>query len=160
VWVFKWDTKITEAEADPALAYKLKRNEAQGILAWLVRGYQLWAKEGVSQPASMRKEVGAYRLEDDPFESFVQESLERVEPTGEGEEVWVATQELFNAYLRWCVNSNMRYPMNKLSFSKAMKFKKFEKKDKTAQRGFINVKVIKPPGDHWLGEGTPIFRYR
>ena len=87
-------TFIKEAE-DKHLGNKLKA-EAEGILAWLVRGCLEWQSRGLTPvPECIRAATGEYRRETDTVISFITDRCVK----GEGEEVRAG--QLYSAYKTW-----------------------------------------------------------
>lgn len=87
-------TFIKEAE-DKRLGNKLKA-EAEGILAWLVRGCLEWQNRGLTPvPECVRTATGAYRRETDTLISFITDRCVKCE----GEEI--RARELYSAYKTW-----------------------------------------------------------
>lgn len=87
-------TFIREAE-DKRLGNKLKA-EAEGILAWLVRGCLEWQNRGLTPvPECVRAATGEYRRETDTMISFITDRCVK----GEGEEI--RARELYSAYKTW-----------------------------------------------------------
>ena len=64
-----WETIIPAAEIDKALGDKL-RAELPGILAWAVRGCQLWQREGLEPPLSVVSATRTFRDENDVLGEF------------------------------------------------------------------------------------------
>jgi putative DNA primase/helicase len=57
---------------DKALPEKF-RAEAEGILAWAVRGCLAWQREGLGEPAAVREATAGYRMEQDVVGQFINE---------------------------------------------------------------------------------------
>jgi putative DNA primase/helicase len=62
---------IPEEERDPNLLDKLKE-EAEGILAWMVRGCLIWQKQGLQEPDQVRSATASYRSEMDNLQDFLE----------------------------------------------------------------------------------------
>lgn len=63
---------IPSEEIDKTLLDKLKA-EAEGILAWMVKGCQLWLAEGLGDPPEVSQASAAWQAESDRFPAFLEE---------------------------------------------------------------------------------------
>ena len=86
--------------------------EAEGILAWLVRGAVLWYKNGLQAPAVVDEAVTAYRSEMDLVQQFYDECLQLGEH--------VNRQDVYHAFINWCKESGYKYIMTSDSFGKRL----------------------------------------
>ena len=88
--------KENERPRDGNLLRKL-REEAPGILAWLVRGCMEWQHAGgLMPPDAVRAATDEYRDEEDTVTMFVEDYLVQ-EPQAR-----VGHLELYKAYTKWC----------------------------------------------------------
>jgi putative DNA primase/helicase len=62
--------EIPEAQQDHKLADKLQ-DEAEGILAWLIRGHMDWLQNGLGEPEEVTQATAAYRGEQDVLAAFI-----------------------------------------------------------------------------------------
>jgi len=86
--------KSNERLADPNLTEKLK-DEASGILAWLVRGCLAWQKEGLNPPASVMAATKDYQESEDTIKTFIAEKCI------EGAMRSCRAAALYKAYKEW-----------------------------------------------------------
>ncbi|MGQ3049868.1 MAG: phage/plasmid primase, P4 family [Niveispirillum sp.] len=115
----------TEKDTDPDLQHlpmadmelddKL-RAEAQGILAWLVRGCLEWQKMKLCRPPRALAAIQAYRGENDRVMQFLQDCTER----RDGHSSSVGQSELYRIYQMWCEESGS-HPLAKDRFGAAMR---------------------------------------
>ena len=63
-------------DPDPTLGDVL-RDEALGILAWLVRGCLAWQERGLPTPPIVTEATSTYREDSDQFGRFVEEAWTR-----------------------------------------------------------------------------------
>jgi putative DNA primase/helicase len=70
--------------------------EAQGILAWMVRGAFAWAREGLCTPASVLAATEEYRHDSDHVATFLEDRCIVAD------EALVRASALFEAYRVWC----------------------------------------------------------
>src|SRR5690554_4153989 len=89
-------------ERDYELTEKL-RAEAEGILAWAVRGAVEWYRNGLQDPEVVRNATREYREISDALAGFLPGVLEK---TGNPEDL-VLGHAAFNAYLDWCEAENL-----------------------------------------------------
>ncbi len=95
VHLIPWAVQIPEHEKDPQLLEKL-RAEAQGILAWIVRGAVEWSEQGLSPPEGIRAATESYRSESDRIGQFLEE---RTRPLAGSR---TPASALYRAWSDWC----------------------------------------------------------
>jgi putative DNA primase/helicase len=83
-----------EHPCDIHLKEKLEM-EAAGILAWLVRGYIEWKRNGLNPPETVKAATEEYREKEDVLQQFVNDCCI------EDDDALTSAQELFNVYQRW-----------------------------------------------------------
>jgi putative DNA primase/helicase len=107
---------IPPDQQDKRLPAKL-RAEAEGILAWMVRGCLEWQDVGLNEPPRIREATMDYRDEMDPIGTFIAECCV-MEPDRRA-----ASSALFAAYKKWCdrtaVSQGVRVP-NDAEFGKIL----------------------------------------
>jgi putative DNA primase/helicase len=89
--------KSFQRKRDPRLPEKLK-NEASGILAWLVRGFLEWQDKGLNPPEIILDTTAQYKKDEDTIGQFLN-NCTRKDPNGS-----VRAQLLYNNYKLWCEN--------------------------------------------------------
>jgi putative DNA primase/helicase len=92
-------TRIPEEKQDKHLEMKL-REEASGILNWLLEGAARWKREKLKAPAAVLKATDDYRGEMDVIGNFMKERT--IQQQGNS----IRVRELFKAYQEWCVENN------------------------------------------------------
>jgi len=92
-------TKITEDKQDKHLEYKL-REEASGILNWLLEGAAVWRKERLQMPNIILSATDEYRAEMDVIGNFIDERCILKK------EVKINIRVLYKAYSEWCDENN------------------------------------------------------
>jgi putative DNA primase/helicase len=81
---------------DKKLPEKL-RAEAEGILAWMVRGCMDWQRAGLGMSGDVDRATAAYRSEQDVVATFVTECCVTGSP-----EYRIRASELYGRFKRWC----------------------------------------------------------
>jgi putative DNA primase/helicase len=114
-----FEVQIPESEQDLHLAENLKE-EAAGILNWLVEGCLAWQREGLCPPAEVRDATAEYRQESDPLADFIDEEC----VVEEGRRV--AIQALHDRYTTYCYIHGQT-PLGRNSFGRAMNGRGFER---------------------------------
>jgi putative DNA primase/helicase len=112
-------TRIEEEKQDKHLEEKL-REEASGILNWLLEGTARWRREKLKTPASIRNATDEYRGEMDVIGNFLKECC--AQSPGEN----IRIRELFKAYQEWC-DENNEHASSERFFSLRLKEMGFEK---------------------------------
>jgi putative DNA primase/helicase len=92
-------TRIPEEKQDRHLELKL-REEASGILNWLLEGTSRWRQEGLKAPAAVLNATDEYRGEMDVIGNFLKERC--VQQPGAS----IRIRELFKSYQEWCEENN------------------------------------------------------
>ncbi len=96
-----------ERPQDKTLPEKLKQ-EASGILAWLVRGCLLWQEQGLNPPAIVKEATAEYKRDEDLIADFVEECC-YVAP-----DAWVNATDIYNVFQEWWEeNISKRVPSRK-----------------------------------------------
>jgi putative DNA primase/helicase len=109
--------RFAKERQDPELSAKLKA-EAEGILAWAVKGAADWyraagERKGLEPPATVKNAAGRWRNDSDQVGRFLDECCTL------GEEDEATTSALYAAYKTWCDNSSERV-LTATAFGKRM----------------------------------------
>ena len=105
--------KDNEHPKDKYLPQKL-RDEAPGILAWLVRGCLAWQRNGLNAPLSVTAATDSYRREEDILGHFLTEC------TVQKQGATTRAIDLYRAYVAWC-DENGITPRSNTVFGKKVK---------------------------------------
>ena len=106
-------TRGNEHPKDKYLTETLKQ-EASGILAWLVRGCLDWQKHGFKEPATVLAATEEYRREEDILGQFLTERT-RVKKGAK-----TRAMPLYKAYTNWCEENGIT-PRANTTFGKNVK---------------------------------------
>jgi putative DNA primase/helicase len=125
-------TKTFIGKADSRLGEKL-RAEAQGILAWLVKGCLEWEKRGLAPiPQSVEIATGEYRRESDTVLGFISELCEV------GKDEKVKAEVLYSVYRSYAKSEGRA--LTQTAFGKRMKSLRYEKgRDKDGRIIYIGL---------------------
>ena len=109
----KWPFAVSfEGREEPGLDASLKA-EAQGILAWMVRGCFEWQEKGLGESKAVKAATSAYQAEQDIIAQFAAMCL-TADLNGK-----IRVDELVKLYINWCVNNGHR-PANTQTFGRRM----------------------------------------
>ncbi len=124
---------------------KLK-SEAQGILNWLIEGYQEWHRDGLQVPAKVRAATMEYRSETDTVLQFVDDRCNRVENAEEPFYV------LYEAFKRW--SQEMRLPKMWSQKKFSQRLARHFKKNRDIGNGvvFIGLAVVSDRNDERVSQ--------
>ena len=111
-------TRIPENKRDKGLEAKLK-NEASGILNWLLEGTLRWKKEGLNAPSVILNATDEYRGEMDVIGNFIKERCIQ------GKQYSIRIRELYKAYADWC-DDNKEHAVSERFFTMRLKEMGFE----------------------------------
>lgn len=111
IHLITWPVVIPEGERDGYLQDTLLREEADGILAWIVRGAMAWQEEGLNQPEAMHEARRRYMEEEDIVGQFMEDCLDVVAPVrraaGRG------SADIYAVFKSWCTDQGHRIPSQK-----------------------------------------------
>ncbi len=122
--------KQNERKADKNLLEKLK-NEASGILPWLVRGSLLYQKEGLNPPELVQAATEEYRKDEDMIGHFLDDYC-ITSPHAQ-----VRASEIYSAYKSWCDEVGHK-AMSGTRFGKDMK-DRFDCDDSGRHRYYLGI---------------------
>lgn len=88
--------------------------EAEGILAWMVQGFQDWYKNGLQEPQKVIKAGAEYRNDSDIFAQFIEDNI--IIDANEH----VERRKLYRIFVEWCNEQGIRYVMTNKRFSNGM----------------------------------------
>ena len=86
--------------------------EAEGILAWMVKGFQEWFKNGLQDPEEVKAAGVSYREQSDIVSQFMSECVE----TDSNQNT--SRQELYGVFREWSRDQGLRYTMTQEKFSR------------------------------------------
>jgi putative DNA primase/helicase len=115
-----FDVIIQGGEIDRELPAKLLA-EAEGILAWMVRGATRWYVEGLRKPSEVESAGQEWRADMDQFGRFIGECCIT------GEVVQVKARALYSAYRTWSEEAGEQ-PVMETSFGNTLRERGFTKK--------------------------------
>jgi putative DNA primase/helicase len=132
--VIPFNATIPESEKDKNLLEKLK-SEAEGILAWAVRGCHDWKVNGLPEPAVVKNASQEYREEMDTVSRFLPECCDL------GQDFSERSGDLYTAYSMWCSREGEQ-PESKLTFGKYLgRRSDFQPQKIGGERGWQGIKL-------------------
>jgi len=105
---------------DKSLPKKLE-TEAEGVLAWCVRGAVEWQQHGLQIPKEVRDATGQYRTDQDRVGQFIDEQCIT------GDMVRVRASSLYGDYRNW-TELRGECPVSLTKFGEAITKRGFEKR--------------------------------
>jgi len=124
-------TRIPEEKQDKNLEEKLKQ-EASGILNWLLEGTARWRREGLKAPAAILNATDEYRGEMDVIGNFLKErSIQK-------KDVSIRIRELYKAYADWC-DDNKEHAVSERFFTMRLKEMGFEQSRTAEARYWVGL---------------------
>ena len=116
----------SELRRDDTLGAALKE-EAPGILAWLVRGCLDWQRQGLNPPAKVLSATEDYRRDEDLLALFIDDCCDLVATDLNDTTTRTSATELYDAFVRWFarnISKKKQFPQRKFG---TLAQKKFEK---------------------------------
>lgn len=147
--------RIPPEERDPRIVERILREEASGVLNWLLDGLALWREDGLQVPEAVRQATQNYREDKDPLAKFLADCTR---PPEAGESRKVAAKHLYTVYQGWARANNVD-PVDRYRFGRLMR----ERPDVEADvrlakgvRGYGGLLVREDVPEEWLsGAGEP-----
>lgn len=146
IHLIPWPVVIPEDERDGYLQDTLIRDEANGILAWMVEGALAWHAEGLNRPDSVKRALQQYREDEDLVGQFVAECLQEVKPAKHATGRDCAA--IWNTYRAWATREGHTVMMQK-ALTTRLKKAGYEHYRANGWSGFPGLQVRILPG---LGE--------
>lgn len=128
---FEFQPEVVDKTLDDQL-----RDEAAGVMAWLIEGAREWYRRGMPDSETVDAASGAYKSEEDRLEPFLDEAT-----YGIGH---VHQSKLYRAYCKWA-ESEGETPMQVKTFNAALRERGYEQetkrtyKDLSLKAGYDNV---------------------
>lgn len=101
-----WQLRLPKAEQDRGLTARLVREEAEGVLAWAVRGAVRWYRDGLVEPACVQDATEAFRESSDELSGFLPGLYHLTDRGRRGK--GVSGREVFQRYLEWADEEGVR----------------------------------------------------
>ena len=131
IHLIPFTVQIPEEKVDKKLKEKLMK-EIDGIFLWILKGLDLYNKEGLKKPAAVTAAVEEYRGEMDTISRFLEECT--VKSFAES----MRAKDLYNAFSSWC-DENGEYKLTNTKFGIEM-VKRFERKKDSRGWYYIGLK--------------------
>jgi putative DNA primase/helicase len=143
-----FNVTIPKAERDIHLAEKLIKNEASGILNWMLDGLRSWLDNGLSEPEEVTSATAKFFATSDVLGRFLEHCT--VREAGHR----VQSSVLHQVYDAWCKSSG-ETPWKNRGFSLAMDERGYERKQSDVM-WWLDIRLTKSVNDFLDHEGNPI----
>jgi putative DNA primase/helicase len=110
------------------------KQEASGILNWLLEGTSRWNHEGLKTPAVILNATDEYRGEMDVIGNFLKERCV------EGKECTIRIRELYKAYADWC-DDNKEHAVSERFFTMRLKEMSYEQGRTSEARFWVGLQM-------------------
>jgi putative DNA primase/helicase len=130
---------ISDEQKDEELPKKLQK-EAEGILAWMVKGCLLWRGDGLGTPPEIEESSKSWRDAMDPLKDFLEDECWM------GDELWVTSSNLWRAYKTWSDN-NGEHAFGRRRFGDRLKVLGCKSSRRNGPRSWDGIALKKDPQD-------------
>jgi putative DNA primase/helicase len=132
------------------LSKKIISTELSGVFNWVLEGVREYLRIGLAEPAETTAAIADYRAEVDPVQTFLTEAVDEgriiLDPDSK-----IKPGDLRRAYLNWCENNGVRYPVGERKFSQRLEELGFEStRGNGGVRLRLGIKVNDAFGSGWL----------
>ncbi|MGW1828871.1 phage/plasmid primase, P4 family [Streptomyces tubercidicus] len=140
VKLIPFEATFRGAKADKGLPAAL-RAEAEGILAWAVRGAQEWYEHGLGEPTSVANATQDYRESEDRLAEFIAARLVQES------EARVAPMALRRAYAEWAEDAGLsrKEVLSGWALGVEMESRGFTKDKRSSRWGFNGIRLMTDP---------------
>jgi len=126
--------RIPEEKQDKHLDLKL-REEASGILNWLLEGLANWKQERLKTPKAVLFATDEYRGEMDVIGNFITEKC------GQKKEMAILLKKLYKAYSDWCEENN-EHAVSERFFTLRLKEMGFKQGRTSTERYWVGIGLL------------------
>ena len=126
IHLIAWDVVIPPAEREQNLADRLYREEAAGILNWILEGIARWRSERLSPPEGIMRRTEQYRREEDRIERWLDESVEIIASPDAKPVVNCYLRFLFADFKEWCSQTGQPTRMSDRALSAKLRKKGYQ----------------------------------
>jgi len=127
-------TTIAQDKQDKNLEAKLKQ-EASGILNWLLEGTARWRREGLIAPSDILNATDEYRGEMDVIGNFIKERCVK------DSDITIRIRELYKAYADWC-DENKEHAVSERFFTMRIKEMGFTQGRTAEMRFWVGIGLV------------------
>jgi putative DNA primase/helicase len=137
VKLIPFEATFRGSKADTSLPAKL-RDEAEGILAWAVRGAQEWYEHGLQEPGSVEAATQDYRESEDRLAEFIAARLVQ-EPGAR-----VAPMAVRRAYAEWAEDAGLsrKEVLSGWALGVELESRNFAKDKRSGRWGFNGIRLM------------------
>lgn len=128
-------TEQNELQINKYLQEEILATEKSGILAWLLRGYLDWKKNGLNLPQCIIDDKASYYADEDVIGQFITEATDTSDKTAE-----TKSSYLFRMFKTWCYANDIEIKYSQKSFPKALEKHGFRRKH-DSRRGYYFVGI-------------------
>ncbi len=142
--VVPFTVQIPEETVDRELEAKLLE-ERDGILQWVLTGFEEWMRGGLQPPASAIAAVENYRADQDPVGEFLKVRCVRTSEIDPGTgEIWTSSRkDLLDAYKKWCEDEGLE-PLSPKAFGSKLGAHGFARVKRQGGYTFYRGVVVRP----------------
>jgi len=126
--------RIPEEKQDKHLELKL-REEASGILNWLLEGIANWKQERLRTPKAVLFATDEYREEMDVIGNFITEKC------GQKKDMAIQLKKLYKAYSDWCEENN-EHAVSERFFTLRLKEMGFKQGRTSTERFWVGIGLL------------------
>ena len=138
VHLIPFKVTIPKDEQDRGLKDRLLKDEAEGILAWLVEGAaRLWYEKGLPSSKIVAAATEEWRASLDRVQDFLEERT--LKAKADDKEAYILAKDLYASYRRWCEENSER-PLSEPRFRGQITDMKFGKEKKHEGKAWLGLR--------------------
>lgn len=139
VQIVPWNATVDDDERDGSLAEQIVREEAAGILQWLLRGVAAWREEGLQPAKRVAWETARLRGDMDVVGRFIEECCVI------GPNARALGTDIYKKYREFCEAEGLK-PWSNNAFSRDLAKRGFQVQRSGSKRYRVGISVAMPDG--------------
>jgi putative DNA primase/helicase len=140
--------RSNQRQRNVTLKDEIISEEASGVLAWVVRGYQRYLLEGLDPPSEVIAATSQYQNEEDFIVEFIDACI--LEAGKVDDTAWESMADVYEVYRNWYLHCHGKHGLlSQIKFGK-LAGRKLRKEKIGGQMRFYDIRILAEAKDRYL----------